>query len=442
MKILAFYLLMLFSFSTLFSQIQLKPSIGIGAVPSNNTPICTIPVYTGNFYSSGIQEGDTIADFTLYTVNNTPINMGQELAEGKPILLVSGSYTCPVYRQKMQELNAIYSQYAADIKVFIIYTVEAHPTNESPYSGTVWITSQNQQQGILYQQPQTYGQRRSLVNTHLSQMNVMPTVLLDGPCNPWWSYFGPAPNNAYLINTNGTVFRKHGWFNKLPDNMSCDIDSLLGTPCGGTNPSNGSFYFTNNGPYLTHGMPNQVIEVYGTLHNDSEEDVEIEFTRMQNNIPQGWGSAMCADVCLAEWVDEGSFYLQSGMSHPFTMYFYTDNTPNSGHTVVRFKNANDPTNESIHDFYASTLSSEVLEEQLIKNLVFPNPSREGFYTQGDVIAGDLIKIFDLTGRQVMQIEISNTEQFVSTNPLTSGIYTILQMRNERLFSQSRMIKTE
>jgi hypothetical protein len=88
------------------------------------------------------------------------------------------------------------------------------------------------------------------------------------------------------------------------------------------------------------------------------------------------------------------------------------------------------------------LSSEVLEEQLIKNLVFPNPSREGFYTQGDVIAGDLIKIFDLTGRQVMQIEISNTEQFVSTNPLTSGIYTILQMRNERLFSQSRMIKTE
>ena len=54
-------------------------------------------------------------------------------------------------------------------------------------------------------------------------------MVIDGPCNEFWTTFGHAPNSAYLINPlNGTVYCKHGWFNKAPNNMSTCIASLLG----------------------------------------------------------------------------------------------------------------------------------------------------------------------------------------------------------------------
>jgi hypothetical protein len=52
-------------------------------------------------------------------------------------------------------------------------------------------------------------------------------VLLDGPCNEWWETFALAPNPAFLIQPDGIIFKKQGWFDNGLYAVSDAIDSLL-----------------------------------------------------------------------------------------------------------------------------------------------------------------------------------------------------------------------
>ena len=57
---------------------------------------------------------------------------------------------------------------------------------------------------------------------------IVPTILVDAPGNDWWLNFGQAPNNAYLILTDGKVHSKQGWFN--PSTMTQTIIHLISGP--------------------------------------------------------------------------------------------------------------------------------------------------------------------------------------------------------------------
>jgi hypothetical protein len=51
------------------------------------------------------------------------------------------------------------------------------------------------------------------------------SVLVDEIDNPLWCTYGPAPNNAYLIGTDGTIIAKQGWYQ--PEEMRSAIDTYL-----------------------------------------------------------------------------------------------------------------------------------------------------------------------------------------------------------------------
>jgi hypothetical protein len=217
-------------------QAQLLPT----SVFSDADSICDYPVspdpiidtvMANNFSNAGFLPGDTIPLFKLYDLNGDSMEIETAFNKGKPALLISGSYTCPVFRGKIADINAIVASYSNYIAMGIVYVIEAHPdTDVSPYSGTVWTNTDNYNENILYRQPLTYGERKAIVSDMINNYTAidMP-IVIDGPCNDWWLTFGPAPNMAYLITSEGIVFTKHGWFNQAPYNMSDDIDSLLGS---------------------------------------------------------------------------------------------------------------------------------------------------------------------------------------------------------------------
>ena len=267
---LKFYsiLLLLLSSFILTAQVNLKPSIGIGALPEVDAIICEIPNYLGSFETSGLQAGDTIADFNLYDLQGNNYEISSIIQDGKPLLFISSSYTCPVYRGKVNLINDLQNQYGDELNIFIIYTVEAHPSGDiSPYFGFENVGNQNIQQGILYSQPDTYGERKSIVEDMLIAMTIDVPVLIDGVCNEWWAHFGPAPNNAYLVNPNGTVYTKHGWFDKFPNDIYCDIDNLLSNTNEDCNNQSdiGSFQFSLTGDDFIQGDAGQTLFVYGQL---------------------------------------------------------------------------------------------------------------------------------------------------------------------------------
>jgi len=220
------------------AQVMLKPSLGLFSIPADGDSICPIPlaIDSGNiFIEPGLHEGDTIPDFKLYTLTGDSMQIGDLLTEGKPVLLVGGSYTCPKYRNHLDEVNDLQAAYGSQIHIYIIYTVEAHPDSPdvSPYRGNVWDLNSNEQLGINYLEPVTYLDRKNTVNDMLNNLSITVPVLLDGPCNEWWQTFALAPDPAFLIQPDGIIFKKQGWFDNGQYQLSKAIDSLLqGLPTG------------------------------------------------------------------------------------------------------------------------------------------------------------------------------------------------------------------
>lgn len=241
-----FFLLLAFSFLTLLtacskeqiepvseetanteSSINLLPAIGPTVLPLTTDSICTIPFYLENdFDINAIQVGSQVPDFTLFNPDGTAVNLCTTLSDEKPVFIMTGNVTCPVFRSKVSELNDLIAAYGNNINFFVAYTVEAHPENDlSPYSGTVWPTNANISSGVLFDQPQTYGERLDLVNYMLSNTSINCEVLVDGPCNDFWLNYGEAPNRAYLIDNTGQVVISHGWFDY--PSMVTSIESYL-----------------------------------------------------------------------------------------------------------------------------------------------------------------------------------------------------------------------
>ncbi|MCY7362333.1 MAG: hypothetical protein LH629_09750, partial [Ignavibacteria bacterium] len=369
--------------SSSISQIVLKPHIGLNSKPLDSDTACYFAPYTGSFNTTGYQAGDTVNDFTLFSYDGDTLNLRRELERGKPVVLISSSYTCPVYRGKVPLINSLISQFSDSVSIFIIYTIEAHPYPDiSPYFGFVNPTQQNINEGILYPLPRNYGARRTMVWKMDSAMTMNAPVFIDGVFDPWLRKFGPAPNNAYLITTQGIVYSKHPWFNKAPLNMTNDINNLFGHAGGGGGQFNGLFNFQLLGDSIVYGIAGETIYGHGRFVNNSNDTAIIRTVRASENLPSGWASSICIDVCYSPETDTAIFYLPPADTQSYTMYFYTTNTPGNGNIRMRFENVNIQSNRFAQRFYASTTLSSVndpiefpYEFRLSQN--YPNPFNPG-----------------------------------------------------------------
>jgi hypothetical protein len=414
----------------MMAQPVLKPGIGLSSLPADGDVTCTIPWYLGSFDSSGLQVGDTAFDFKLYSLNGDSFVLSEKLGQGKPVLLVSGSYTCPVFRNKLDELNAIAAAYAGQLEVAIVYAVEAHPTDISPYFGYVNVNQANQNQGILYPQPGTYGERKAICSDLLQNETVSVPVYLDGPCNVWWSVYGPAPNNAYLIDTTGIVFAKHGWFDRHPDHdMVCDIDSLLNSvsctpPAGG-----GSFTVQLVDPVIT-GNAGDVLYAHATIINTTANYVNIGVKKQQSNLPAGWQSAFCFQVCFSPSEDSITIQVAPYDTADFSTDFFTSSlSADSGSVKVGFRNTDNLANSFSVTFRAyttdlvSSMDPASTEEGSFS--LYPNPSKDNaeLVTAASLVNKE-IEIWDMQGKLLQKQTINAPRIALQTGNLACGVYLI------------------
>ncbi len=411
----------------LTAQPNLLPSIGIGALPSDNDSVCYIPWYLGSYYTSGLQAGDTAFDFTLYNLNGDSLNLETALSNGRPVLLIAASYTCPVYRGMVPVINDVVNTYAGLLDVYIIYTIEAHPDiDTSVYFGYVHTGTPNILEGILYRQPTTYGERKVVVDDMLDSMTTLAPVFIDGPCNNWWSTYGPAPNNSYLIDTNGIIISKHGWFDRYPNNIYCDLDSLLGTNSGNcTGIGNSNYTFQLTSADTMYDVAGTTISVDAELTNTGTQDILIYARRIENDMPVGWASSMCIDVCYSTTTDSVVFLLPAGITQPVHVYFYTSSvTSDTGHVKMGFKNLSDPTNKNtIHTFGITTMPTSI-NQIITPNTYFsiaPNPVTTELKIYLSTPSNFDLQIFNALGEKIIQ---ANNKSEIDVSNLKSGIYFV------------------
>ncbi len=110
----------------------------------------------------------------------------------------------------------------------IVYVIEPHPTGAtSPYSNREWteIFSRDAA-GNAVGQPESYEARMALAQKTVAESQITVPALVDTFDNPVWCTYGPAPNIAYLIDRDGTIMLRQGWFQS--GEMADAIMSLLG----------------------------------------------------------------------------------------------------------------------------------------------------------------------------------------------------------------------
>jgi hypothetical protein len=415
------------------AQSNLLPHIGVTVQPQISDPICNIPIYTGDFENTGYHVGNPVADFTLYNASGVAFNLANILENGKPVLLIGGNYTCWRFRDQVNAINSLTSYYQDQIEVLVVYGVEAHPhLDNSPYSGNVWTGDRNFDEGVLVPQAATYGQRIEAFAEMQQSHTLLPEVLFDGPCNNWWLNFGPAPMNAYLIGTNGRVLFKHAWFNMLPDDMWCDLGDYFETtpPQCNTATNFGFFNITlDNGTETVYGDAGQVLTVHATIQNTSDaENVVVEIMRENVDVPNGWLTSLCVDVCLNSNVSQTTAIIPPGYAQPFTFYFFTGEVPGVGSATVRFINGIEPWNQEVIEFIAvtdvSTGTSEILNTSLT---IFPNPVSEVLTIKSNTSSPNAqFWISDLTGKQVLSGVLNSDFARIDVSDLPAGIYIVSQ----------------
>jgi hypothetical protein len=422
---------------------QLNPSIGLSSKPADTDSICDAPWYLGSFYASGFQTGNTVPDFKLYGLSGDSLTLSTALASGKPALLIAGSLTCPVFRNKVSTINQVVATYSSLVNVYIIYTLEAHPTDTSVYFGTVNVTSYNTSAGILFPQPKTYGERKKMVDTMYTWVNPTAPVFIDGPCNEWWSAFGPAPNNAYIINTNGVVVSKHGWFHKSPDDIFCDLDSILNVNkglCSGTSTP-GTFTVNVLNAYA-NGKPGAILYDYAEIINISPDPVTVKTKKIQTILPVNWMTAFCADVCYTTVDDSIQFSVAPYDTLLFSLDFFTDMVADSGRVKVGFRNAGKNNNSFSVWLRASTVEEPevgILEESTFVTSLkcYPNPARD-IITISCEEKQYAINVYDALGRQIYA---SKNDPVIKTGNWERGLYFAVLSNGTRKYS-CKIILTE
>lgn len=175
---------------------------------------------------------DMMPDFTLTDLQGNPVTLSDKLAEGKPVVLVTLSYTCSVAfnhaKPGKDSFHALKSAIGSTATILLIYTAEAHPQaggdaiqSNSPYRGEPWPTNVSS----IYYQPTTYAERLTYAQAFPNLVGL--TVLVDdlsdsgGDSNSVWCSAFECPNCALVVAPSGRVAFSQPWFNwqDLPGNV-------------------------------------------------------------------------------------------------------------------------------------------------------------------------------------------------------------------------------
>jgi hypothetical protein len=176
------------------------------------------------FEENGPKPGESAPDFELTTIDGQTVRASRLWAE-KPTLIMTGSETCSVFRRESSPFEKLAADFRGRVNAVIIYTVEAHPENETGPYGKRQKRHRPDNQGGVVGQPKTAQQRVQRAKSCVKQLRLHTPVAADTMDNATWKTYGSAPNCAYLIGTDGRVVAQQGWFD--PAEMRKAIETLL-----------------------------------------------------------------------------------------------------------------------------------------------------------------------------------------------------------------------
>ncbi|MEF2552280.1 deiodinase-like protein [Aurantimonas sp. A2-1-M11] len=142
------------------------------------------------FGDSAPKPGGRLPEFDLSTVNGGQLRTS-DLAD-RPMLLVTGSFTCPMTASSNPILKELYAKFGCAIEFVTLYVREAHP-------------------GEHYDQASVAEEKREAASALKSRDQLPWTVAVDDPDGSVHRRLDEKPNAAYLTDRTGTIVFRSLW---------------------------------------------------------------------------------------------------------------------------------------------------------------------------------------------------------------------------------------
>lgn len=182
------------------------------------------------FDRTGPQPGEWLPDVPVTRLDGQERTLHHE-SQGLT-LLVTSSFTCPKSRSRYESLKALAGRFQNQLRVVLVYVIEAHPiVDVCPYKGVVDVTTENQRDGILFRQPTTMAERLSLARAFRDHQRIELPMVVDHLENRAWTALGAAPNLALLVDSSRQVLLRQGWYDGTA--LEGDLRRLLAKTSGG-----------------------------------------------------------------------------------------------------------------------------------------------------------------------------------------------------------------
>lgn len=178
------------------------------------------------FAQRGPQPGSHIPAMWLVGLDGQEKTI-DDVRAARPMVLVTASITSNVARRREQDLAALQARWGDRVAFVTVYTLEAHPKGDaSPYTGTEWVPEQNFADDVLVRQPTTLTDRMILAREFDARFGGGATMLVDPMDDIAWRTLGMAPNLGLLVDADGVIRARQGWFDAAA--MDLALDGLMG----------------------------------------------------------------------------------------------------------------------------------------------------------------------------------------------------------------------
>jgi hypothetical protein len=118
--------------------------------------------------------------------------------KGRPLALLFGNYTCPIYRGQTERFNEIYAELHERLDFLLVYNSEAHPEDG-------WQVKINHTQNIVYDQPTRIEDRAAIAADCITSRGTTMPVVIDDMDNTVNKLYSGSPERLYLIDADGIV---------------------------------------------------------------------------------------------------------------------------------------------------------------------------------------------------------------------------------------------
>jgi thiol-disulfide isomerase/thioredoxin len=169
-----------------------------------------------------LNPGDPAPDFDLATVDGRE-RVKLSSLRGRPVVLFFGSYTCPPFRKRMPDMNALYAPYKDRADFYFIYVEEAHATDG-------WPTESNEKDGVLFANAVRREDRVKAGAACSSGLKIPFPMLVDEMDNRVGRTYKAWPIRVYVVDKEGRIAFKSatGPFGFVVDAVRPALERIVG----------------------------------------------------------------------------------------------------------------------------------------------------------------------------------------------------------------------